>query len=656
MNNSPILSVSMVLIQITLGAALYSTVDAQVKLNVTSRDACSSLIDKESPSRHLAQVINQEPTWSEDDPSADTRVIYVSSSEGNDSNSGFSENDSVRTLGEAESRMRDGFPDWLLLKRGDVWDEGFGTWTLCGRSESEPMIVGAYGSGTQRPHLRPPNKGFYLLGNLKHLWITSLRITRTEHSDSGSGVYMHLSDGDGEDLLLEDLYISGFDPNIGLSAVDSNLVFKNLRIRGVVSVDAVRLLEDGTQATGTSTQGLFLNHIDGALIERCVFDHNARSHDPNIEISGIFGHNVYCQLHTKNIVVRDSIFANAGSHGLKLLGGGSVEGCLFLKNPLALICGLSDAEYEYYSGNPSPGATTSTIRNNAILGSQPINSSEARGYGIQLQNCKDTVVENNVIAHMTTQAWGAGISMGIEDGIACDNVNIINNYILKWMGAPIRIGLNSDVDYGLKIKRNHIEGYHQAGLGENFVLQLNNAELADGIQFQDNTYYVDSVPVSAFASVGGQWWNFSQWQAYVNDVGSVNEAYLAGRWDSLTIEAYQASIGQWPTLNAFMERVREQQKGAWDSEYTSDSVWRYIVTELAKIDLGESEEPGPICPGDLNADSSVDVDDFSILLSEYGEEGKGLNADLNQDGMVDLFDFTGFLIYFGESCDNPSPH
>ena len=164
MNSSPILSVSMVLIQITLGGVLCSTVDAQVELNMTSRKACSSLIDKESPANHSAQVINLEPTWSEAEPSIDTRIVYVSSSQGNDGHSGLSINDPVASLQIAKGLLRDGFPDRMLLKRGDFWNEGFGTWVLSGRSENEPMIIGAYGSGTQRPHLQPSEHCIYLVG------------------------------------------------------------------------------------------------------------------------------------------------------------------------------------------------------------------------------------------------------------------------------------------------------------------------------------------------------------------------------------------------------------------------------------------------------------------------------------------------------------
>jgi hypothetical protein len=218
----------------------------------------------------------------------------------------------------------------------------------------------------------------------------------------------------------------------------------------------------------------------------------------------------------------------------------------------------------------------------------------------------------------------------------------------------MKVHLYDSQDYDLKIKRNHFEGRLEAGVGESFVLGLNEAELASEIKFEGNTYYVDSVPV--FSYVGSDWWTYAQWKAYSNDVGSVNAAYVAGRWDTLAIEAYQASIGQSPTLNSFMAGARKQQRDAWDSRYTSDSVGQYIFTELAKIDLGEAEGPGLICHGDLNDDSVVNIDDFSILLLEFNEEGKGLVADLNQDGMVDLFDFTGFLIYFGQSCDHPSPH
>ena len=51
----------------------------------------------------------------------ETGIVYVSNSEGDDANNGFSPATSVKTLARGYSLMRDGYPDWLLLKRGDTW-------------------------------------------------------------------------------------------------------------------------------------------------------------------------------------------------------------------------------------------------------------------------------------------------------------------------------------------------------------------------------------------------------------------------------------------------------------------------------------------------------------------------------------------------------
>ena len=94
--------------------------------------------------------------WTIITPSADTRKVYVSSSVGNDSNNGLSENTPVKTLQKGKSLLRGGFPDWLLLKKGDTWtNEGFG-WAPSGRSAAEPAVISSYGSGG-RPLLKTNN-------------------------------------------------------------------------------------------------------------------------------------------------------------------------------------------------------------------------------------------------------------------------------------------------------------------------------------------------------------------------------------------------------------------------------------------------------------------------------------------------------------------
>jgi hypothetical protein len=60
----------------------------------------------------------------------------------------------------------------------------------------------------------------------------------------------------------------------------------------------------------------------------------------------------------------------------------------------------------------------------------------------------------------------------------------------------------------------------------------------------------------------------------------------------------------------------------------------------------------PPCPGDLDGNRTVDINDLSTLLSNYGTlEGAALaDGDLNGDGAVDLDDLTLLLSNFGATC------
>ena len=93
--------------------------------------------------------------WTVFTPSADTQIIYVSNSTGDDRTGVVGDiNHPFKTLAAGKSRLRNGKPDWLLLKKGDTWtDQQFGYLRIKGRSAAEPMLFGAYGTGA-RPVLK----------------------------------------------------------------------------------------------------------------------------------------------------------------------------------------------------------------------------------------------------------------------------------------------------------------------------------------------------------------------------------------------------------------------------------------------------------------------------------------------------------------------
>lgn len=59
----------------------------------------------------------------------------------------------------------------------------------------------------------------------------------------------------------------------------------------------------------------------------------------------------------------------------------------------------------------------------------------------------------------------------------------------------------------------------------------------------------------------------------------------------------------------------------------------------------------PPCPGDLNSDAVVDLNDLAILLGNYGATGATMEqGDLNGDTNVDLSDLAILLSHYGDVC------
>ena len=282
--------------------------------------------------------------WTVFQSSSDTRKVYVSSSAGDDANSGLSPDQPVATLSRAKSLMRDGYPDWMLLRRGDTWtNQSLGRWTLRGRSIEEPMRISAYGTGA-RPLLKTgADHGLTLWegdgGGYGNLAITDIRLKAhtydgAEASGNPAGINWHDS---GQNLLLENVRIDGYASNIIVRSPGS-ADFRNLQVRRSVITDA--FAKHGGYENGSHAQGMYTASVDGILVEENVFDHNGWN--PAVEGAEptIYNHNLYLhESSTADVVVRDNIIARASAHGLQARPGGVVEGNLFVDNALAFFIG-----------------------------------------------------------------------------------------------------------------------------------------------------------------------------------------------------------------------------------------------------------------------------------------------------------------------------
>ncbi|MFI4896279.1 MAG: hypothetical protein ACIARR_00465, partial [Phycisphaerales bacterium JB059] len=136
-----------------------------------------------------AAWVQEDAGWSVLKPTAGTRRVYVSSSHGRDSNSGLSPTQPVRTLAAGRALLRDGEGDWLMLRRGDVWEESLDGWDLSGRSAEAPMVVTGYGIGSVRPVVRAPEGHAFSRDDRGPAEVSNLAIVgvRFEASATGAG-------------------------------------------------------------------------------------------------------------------------------------------------------------------------------------------------------------------------------------------------------------------------------------------------------------------------------------------------------------------------------------------------------------------------------------------------------------------------------------
>ena len=167
---------------------------------------------------------------------------------------------------------------------------------------------------------------------------------------------------------------------------------------------------------------------------------------------------------------------------------------------------------------------------------------------IQLKGaCTDILVDGNV-------CWNIGITTG-EDNHPTG---------LRWNEA-------GDVGFamtGVVVSNNYFQSPDKQSL------VLDSWEAQPGLTMTDNHYYSARDPNEWFrlsrAGEGDTYNNYAGWQAEseITDTGAVLTETV---WvdDTRTIETYMASLGQTPTLEAFLAKAKEMAPGNFNPAYTA---------------------------------------------------------------------------------------
>ncbi len=385
----------------------------------------------------IARIENSDYT-----PSSDSRLIYVSAT-GNDltanqtniaaQSNALDPQGTIKpylTIGAAAAQLRSGFSDWLILKRGDTWtDQPIPSSTRSGRSPTEPMVTGCYGTG-ERPILECGRSD-------------GIRFTGKDASYQrihGIDFYAHTRDpahpgyvaspvgghgirwfGGGTSLVVDDCKVRYFGINASFEPSGGGVI-SDITLKKNIITDSYKSHAEG------HSQGLFIANIDGILIEDNVFDHNGWNELIASATETQFNHNVYLHEYNSNgnnITFRRNISTGAAATGCHGRPGGTYFDNFFSGNSIGLGLGFWNV--------PLAKGVAAKAEKNVILDGKlqkPGEKSTTAVWGLTVRSDiinsgGSATLTDNIIANRRDS--GSNVGMDIVSGVTYND-----NVVYKW--------------------------------------------------------------------------------------------------------------------------------------------------------------------------------------------------------------------------------
>jgi len=541
-----------------------------------------------SPDASPAEVARVVPPdvkgWTQIQASADSRIIHVSSSQGSDSNDGLTEARPMKTLAKATALLRPGYPDWLLLKSGDVWTEALGTFSkIGGRSTGEPMVFSSYGTGA-RPQLRPAGKEDGLFGHINnavsaHVFVIGLDFYDPRMDPASPSFQKGVAsvpgirwiDG-GDDLLVEDCYFRFLSTGIIIQPTGATSP-QNVRLRRNVVTDMY--------ANQGHSQGFYLQGITNLLIEENIFDHNAWNDQAGVP-ADVFNHHLYI-VNSNNMTIRGNLLLRDGSLNTKftsLQKNGSVGAVIENNFIFESEIGIS-LKYQGTSAEPTDGSSFSgfNIRNNVLLQINRDNPTKRDiGWGIELRSLADSVISGNIFSDFSFTSNTCAIDLtGDTDASISSGITIQNNLAYRIHDQAFLIEPKSHWS-NIKVVDNTI---CDPNLGAAMIAQHGSFA---SVSYANNTYSATgSKPFMIGTLTDGSnasGVTYDKWVSQSGETGSKTQT-LTYPDPGRNLDTYVKTLSSSMTLDTFYTAIRTQSKANWHPEYMAATVNDYIRAGFA---------------------------------------------------------------------------
>jgi hypothetical protein len=544
---------------------------------------------------------------------AGTRIIYVSSSTGNDTTGNGTQATPYATIGKGSSFIRNGSPDWLLLKCGDTFtNDNYGNinfsgpgmtvspaWTTdADHTVSGVILLGYYGTGA-RPLLQSnTSTGFITIEGSNTF--NNVAINGWEFygytRDPGNGSFTTAESlnqitalaifNPGSNLILEDNKVSFCADGLDLEpASNYGNVWNTFIMRRNVIVNNYLAQAGG----GGKCQGIFVSGTSNyVLIEENLFDLNGWNPTVANADQNQFSHNFYTSV-PGNIpfTYRRNIFARDAG-GEQFRQAGIINNNLFLQIAASMACSTGQATFSY---NVFQQACDRTGTNAAVFGE-----------GFHVEGVLPGSSSNyDIVSNMSSSATAApsGAAFGFDVDFQDQNglltgtftngsntiTNVYNGGVGNFNGVGLEgwpigttIGGTSLIPSGATVLS--ATGFDESGTAGTIVMSKNATNNGTNSYFRVDTVGFAITNLIVFNQLGGVQDNgISTVQTNIcNDPSGTNSGQPGEPFPAptRTISTYSASVGGAGTWQDFLAQCAQQRKANWNTAYTSNAACNYI--------------------------------------------------------------------------------
>ena len=511
--------------------------------------------------------------YSASTPATTSMLIYVSKEVGaNDSNPGSSSSP-VLTLAHGLSLLRNGSPDWLLLRKGDIWPNDYMKLNISGPNSNEPVVITSYTTaGVDNAHPRGTGTGARPLLDL------TVGSTPSCGSTGRPGGSIYISDNicvigievnghqqAGQVCFSWDSYTMNFlliEDCKATNAGDNGFAIRPLDTFGTNAANTPypklnNFVFRRNVATGFQSSGLEVGGCPGAIIEENIF---------NGAGSGVTNAFIHC-------IYVDSRQPNGTSVGTNPLSGGVPNaGILTNCNPIGGNILMNEAD-QAGSNFRSGGKIIDNLHMSYYAGMD---------IGYATDTSQQTIVANNVGLLGRGGGAGGGSSQGVTIGSASGTNPPTYNADIASSAAGLLFRNNIATNPEIAAQGTKFGIFHIPPCPWDYITITNCIGITYHAEYGAQPIGDESggQPHNSFTNYNGQTWaSYGGTAAWYT--GSAPTGMLAGGNDK-TIADYMTSKGlPSPSFPSFTNLVLAQSRDTpWNSDLTANAVNNYFRTQL----------------------------------------------------------------------------